>query len=119
MVRKRALREVGSYAKELQIVEYIIDRMLERTAMRREHAVEVLLHSYLTGDPAEMEAIFGTEAWSEVVRASRDLKKVRKTAKRVLGKQRESRSASLFPDAPDDDPKTATAVRAARAGKGD
>jgi hypothetical protein len=119
MVRKRALRDAGSYAKELQIVNYIVDRMLERTGMRREQAVEILLHTYLTGDPAEMDAIFGAEAWSEVVRASRDVKKVRRTAKRVLGKERASRSAALLPGAPRDDPKAATTVRATRAGTRD
>ena len=84
MVRRRALREANSYPKELQAVNYVIDRMTERTEMGRERAVEILLHTYLTGDSTEVEAIFGTAAWSEVVHASRNLGKVRKTAKQLL-----------------------------------
>jgi hypothetical protein len=59
--------------------------MIERTGIRRDQALEILLHTYLTGDSTEIEAIFGTAAWSEIVRASRGLGKVRKIAKRVLG----------------------------------
>ena len=85
MVRESALRQASYYPGELSIVEYIVERMIERVGFQRESALEVLLRTYLTGDPTEMEAIFGAAAWSEVVRASRSQHKVRKTARRVLG----------------------------------
>jgi hypothetical protein len=85
MVRRKTLRWTDYYRNEVEIVEYIVDRMLERTGMQREQAVEILLHTYLTGDSTEMESIFGAAAWSETVRASRNLNKVRKTTKRALG----------------------------------
>lgn len=85
MVRKRALREANQYPNELGIVEYIIGRMKERTGMAREHALETLLHAHLTGDSTEMESVFGAAAWSEVVRASQNARKVRKTVRRALG----------------------------------
>jgi len=85
VVRKGTLRQANYYPRELQAVDYILDRMIERTGIRREQALEILLHTYLTGDSTEIEAIFGTAAWSEIVRASRGPGKLRKIAKRVLG----------------------------------
>jgi hypothetical protein len=85
MARKSTLREANYYPRELQVVNYILDRMSERAGIPSDEALEMLLHTYLTGEATEMESIFGTTAWSEIVQASRDLKKVRKTAKRVLG----------------------------------
>jgi len=85
MARKSTLREANYYPRELQVVDYILDRMTESAGIPSEQALELLLHTYLTGESTEMESIFGSTAWSEIVHASRDLKKVRKTAKRVLG----------------------------------
>ena len=68
--------------------------LTEQTGMLRERAVEILLHTYVTGDSTEVEAIFGSAAWARVVDASRDLKNVRKAAKRFLGQQGPKRVAS-------------------------
>ena len=61
--------------------------------MRPQRALEILLHTYLTGDSVEIGSIFGAAAWSEIVRASRDHGKVKKAAKRVLDSRQEDGKA--------------------------
>jgi hypothetical protein len=84
MVTGRQLRQDNIYPDELKVVEYLQDRIIERTGKTREQALEILLHAYLTGDSTQTEAILGSEAWSEVVRASRAGRNVRKAAKRAF-----------------------------------
>ena len=84
-ILERALREANAYPKEIRAVAYLIDRIEERTGMTRDRAVELLLRTYLTGDSAEVERIFGVDVWAQVLDASREMKKVRQTARRLLG----------------------------------
>lgn len=88
MAREEPLRDANHYAKEQQVVDYIVERMIDRTGMSRKEAVETLLHAYLTGESTGMDAVLGGEAWSRIVRASRDQEKVKKTAKRLLASRR-------------------------------
>lgn len=88
MAREEPLRDANHYAKEGQVVDYIVERMIDRTGMSRKEAVETLLHAYLTGESTGMDAVLGGEAWSRIVRASRDQEKVKKTAKRLLASRR-------------------------------
>jgi hypothetical protein len=85
LVTQGALHEANSYAKERGTVEYIVERMTEQSGMPAGEALDLLLHTYLTGDSTGMERLLGAAAWSEVVAASRGFKNVRRTARRVLG----------------------------------
>jgi len=85
MVSRRALREANAYPRELELVAYLLDRMTERTGMPRAAALEILLHTYLTGDSTEVTAILGDSVWSEIVKVSLGHGKVRKVARRLLG----------------------------------
>jgi hypothetical protein len=84
MVGRAALRDANAYPVPQRAVEYVLGQMARRAGMSREHALDVLLHAYLTGDFAIVERVLGLAAWTEILRASREHGKVRKTARRVL-----------------------------------
>ena len=84
MVRRGALRKANYYPARLEMVRYILNRMVERSDKTREQAREILLRTYLTGDATEIGAILGADAWSQILDASRSGKNVLKAARRSL-----------------------------------
>ncbi len=85
LVRRGQLRRRDYYPDEQKLVEYILERMQVRSERSDRELLEILLRCYLTGDFGEMNEIFGEEAWTKVVTASRARRSERKAAKRALG----------------------------------
>ena len=71
MVRPRKLKSWSAYDLERNAIDYLIDRIMERTGRSREGGLEMLVASYLTGDHSDLIEIFGAEAWDLVLQASR------------------------------------------------
>lgn len=67
LVTPKALRKHRVYPKERKLVGVILDAIMERTNCDRVEALNMLAAAYLTGNQAEMHAIFGVEPWEHVL----------------------------------------------------
>ena len=64
------VRRVDSYPTERKGVEFVLDRLMEKSGRSRDEAVDMLLGAYLTGDQNGLTSFFGAEAWGQVLRIS-------------------------------------------------
>ena len=67
------VRQAGTYPREREGVEYVLERIAEKTGSDREQALDMLLGAYLTGNQDEMTKTFGKDAWDRVLRLSGSL----------------------------------------------
>jgi hypothetical protein len=89
MVQPRKLKSWAAYEGERGTIDYLIERIVERTGGSREDAVEALVASYVTGDHGAVVEIFGSAAWDNVLRASRltsslDLERFKAALREIL-----------------------------------
>lgn len=71
LVTGKQSRNYATYARERKLVDFIIDKIVERTEGDRESALDILLEAYVTGDHSRIKNVLGEEAWDRVLNTSR------------------------------------------------
>jgi len=71
MVTAGQLKRWAAYETERRVVDYLIDRIVERTDHDRDAALDILVGTSVTGDQSKVIEVLGAEAWEQVLLISR------------------------------------------------